>query len=175
MLLPWTFKLVWAPVIDTVTIRPMGGARPWILGAELHDGGLAVGILWLGNFEEHLGGSEGERTFSPEFVYMLGCMFFVHNCFASLQDVCTDALAVDVLPPDEQGRVNGLMWGSKLLGKAFGTIVMAAGDGGGRRISARLGDSCRRRRAVHSAHRHHDVPALDARTARRATVPLEQG
>src|SRR5690606_36392688 len=55
----------------------------------------------------------------------LGIMFFVHNCFASLQDVSTDALAVDVLPAAEQGRVNGLMWGAKLFGKAVGDVGMA--------------------------------------------------
>ena len=43
-------------------------------------------------------------------------VFFVHNCFASLQDVATDALAVDLLEDDERGRVNGMMWASKLLG-----------------------------------------------------------
>ena len=47
-------------------------------------------------------------------------MYFLHNCFASLQDVCTDALAVDVLPTSEHGQTNGLMWGSKLVGKGIG-------------------------------------------------------
>ena len=125
VLLPWTFKLVWAPLIDTLTIRSMGRRRPWIIGAELMMAVTLLGILWLGDFAEHLGsGPDGVRVTS-RFVYLLGCMFFVHNCFASLQDVCTDALAIDVLPPSEQGRVNGLMWGSKLLGKAFGAAVMA--------------------------------------------------
>jgi PAT family beta-lactamase induction signal transducer AmpG len=126
VLLPWTFKLVWAPVIDTLTIRSMGRRRPWIIGAELMMAVSLLGILWLGDFSEQLGVNSGEAKISPRFVFLLGCMFFTHNCFASLQDVCTDALAVDVLPLSEQGRVNGLMWGSKLLGKAFGTVVMAA-------------------------------------------------
>ena len=56
---------------------------------------------------------------------LLGWMFFIHNCFASLQDVSTDALALDVLPPGEQGRANGLMWGSKLVGKGVGGAVLA--------------------------------------------------
>jgi len=124
VLLPWTFKLVWAPLIDTFTIRSMGRRRPWIIGAELMMALSLLSILWMVDFTGQLGGS-GETPMTRQFVYMLGCMFFVHNCFASLQDVSTDALAVDVLPPSEQGRVNGLMWGSKLLGKAFGTVVMA--------------------------------------------------
>ncbi len=125
VLVPWTFKLVWAPVIDTLTIRSMGRRRPWIIGAELMMAVSLLGILWSCDFSEQLGGSPKETQLAPRFILVLGWMFFVHNCFASLQDVCTDALAVDVLPPSEQGRVNGLMWGSKLLGKAFGTIVMA--------------------------------------------------
>ena len=56
-------------------------------------------------------------------IELLGWMFFLHNCFASLQDVATDALAVDILPPHEHGRVNGMMWASKLLGKGIGTAA----------------------------------------------------
>jgi MFS transporter, PAT family, beta-lactamase induction signal transducer AmpG len=55
----------------------------------------------------------------------LAWVFFIHNCFASLQDVATDALAVDLLRESERGRVNGMMWGSKLLGMAFGGAGMA--------------------------------------------------
>lgn len=125
VLLPWTFKLVWAPLIDSVTIRSMGRRRPWIIGAEFMMAASLLWILWVGDFTAQLGGSPTDAKLTPRFVVLLGCMFFVHNCFASLQDVCTDALAIDVLPASEHGRVNGLMWGSKLAGKAFGTIVMA--------------------------------------------------
>ena len=51
---------------------------------------------------------------------ILGWLAFVHNCFNALQDVAVDALAVDLLPPEERGRVTGLMYGSKYLGTAIG-------------------------------------------------------
>ena len=111
VLLPWTFKLIWAPMIDTMTIRSMGRRRPWIIGAELMMAVSLLGILAVGDLTENL--------------RLLGWMFFVHNVFSSLQDVSTDALAVDVLPPEEHGQVNGLMWGSKLIGKGVGGTVMA--------------------------------------------------
>jgi len=111
VLLPWTFKLVWGPLIDSVTIRSMGRRRPWIIFAELMMALSLLGILMLGDLSNNL--------------RMLGWMFFIHNCFASLQDVATDALAVDVLPPEEQGRTNGMMWCSKLVGKAIGASGMA--------------------------------------------------
>lgn len=132
VLMPWTFKLVWGPVIDTVTIRAMGRRRPWIIGSQFMMALTLLGILWLGDLSEPLG-SGGEGDLTRQSVFLLGCMFFVHNCFASLQDVSTDALAIDVLPLAEQGRVNGLMWGAKLFGKAIGAVVMAKvmaiGDG----------------------------------------------
>lgn len=129
ILLPWTFKLVWGPVIDTFTIRSMGRRRPWIIGSQFMMAVTLLGIIWLGNPDEQMTAS---GDISPQYIRWLGLMFFIHNCFASLQDVSTDALAVDVLPPAEQGRVNGLMWGAKLFGKAIGAVVMAkvmsAGD-----------------------------------------------
>jgi len=41
VLVPWSFKLVWAPLIDTMTIRSMGRRRPWIIG-----GGLLTAVGW---------------------------------------------------------------------------------------------------------------------------------
>ena len=106
ILVPWSFKLIWAPLMDTFTIRSMGRRRPWIISAELMMALTLLGFLGLGNPSENL-----------RFILY---MYFLHNCFASLQDVCTDALAVDILPPEEQGKTNGLMWGSKLVGKGIG-------------------------------------------------------
>lgn len=111
VLLPWTFKLIWAPLIDSVTIRSMGKRRPWIILAELMMAVTLLGMLALGDLTQEL--------------QLLGWMFFLHNCFASLQDVCTDAMAVDVLPFNEQAQANGLMWGSKLIGKGAGAAVFA--------------------------------------------------
>jgi PAT family beta-lactamase induction signal transducer AmpG len=109
ILYPWTFKLVWAPLIDSMTVRSMGRRRPWIIGAQLMMAVSLLMLLMLGDLTENIA--------------LLGWMFFLHNCFASLQDVATDALAIDVLPVHEQGRVNGLMWASKLLGKGVGTAA----------------------------------------------------
>ena len=109
VLVPWTFKLVWAPLIDSMTYRAMGRRRVWIIGSELMMAVSLLGILWVGDLAENL--------------QVLGWMFFVHNCFASLQDVATDALAVDILPPGEQGRLAGLMWGVKLGGKGAGGLM----------------------------------------------------
>ena len=51
-------------------------------------------------------------------------ILFIHNIFSSLQDVATDALAVEVLEPDEVARVNGLMFAAKRVGIIFGGAVL---------------------------------------------------
>ena len=108
--LPWTFKLFWGPIIDSFTYRVMGRRRPWILFAQLGMALTLIAMIWMGDISSNIG--------------LLSWMFFFHNCFASLQDVSCDALAVDILLPKEQGKVNGAMWGSKVIGTGMGAIVM---------------------------------------------------
>ena len=104
--LPWTFKFLWGPVIDRYQYRPMGRRRPWILFAE------AGMILTLSLI-----------LFIPDPTTNLNAVvgiFFLYNLFTSLQDVSTDALAVDVLRPDEFEKVNSYMFSSKLVGGMIG-------------------------------------------------------
>ena len=108
--LPWTFKLFWGPVIDSFIYEKMGKRRPWILFAQIGMALSLVAMIFMGDISENIS--------------LLGWMFFFHNCFASLQDVSCDALAVDVLLPEEQGKVNGAMWGSKIIGTGTGAAAM---------------------------------------------------
>jgi PAT family beta-lactamase induction signal transducer AmpG len=112
-LLPWTFKIFWGPIIDSFQFPAMGLRRPWIIFAQLM---MAATVL--------LASTDAEIT-SAETLSLLVAVFFVHNCFASLQDVATDAMAMDLLEPEERGRVNGMMWGSKLVGISIGGAVLA--------------------------------------------------
>lgn len=108
--LPWTFKLFWGPLIDSFTFIKMGRRRPWILFAQL---GMIITLIMMASMRD-----------ISENIIVLGWMFFFHNCFASLQDVSCDALAVDILLPEEQGKVNGAMWGAKVIGTGLGAGVM---------------------------------------------------
>jgi MFS transporter, PAT family, beta-lactamase induction signal transducer AmpG len=118
-LVPWTFKIIWAPVIDSLQLKSMGKRRPWILLAQLL---MTLSLISIIVIEPYLMGENMDMQMS--FKYLLW-IFFVHNIFAVLQDVCTDALAVDILPTEEQGRVNGLMWSSKILGVSAGGAILA--------------------------------------------------
>ena len=108
--LPWTFKLFWGPIIDRFTLRSMGRRRPWIILAQFAMSVTLLAMILIGDL-------------TAEFE-TLAWMVFVHNCFVSLQDVASDALAVDVLLDSERGTVNGLMWASNYAGMAIGGAGM---------------------------------------------------
>ena len=116
--LPYTFKWVWGPVMDLITIPSLGRRRPWIVFAQLMMAATVLVIVAIPDVtqKEHLG--------------TLAWMIFVHTIFNSMQDVAVDALAVDLLDDDERGRANGLMYAFKYAGAIIG------GAGMGRVIEA---------------------------------------
>ena len=108
--LPWTFKFIWGPVIDMIRFPQFGIRRPWVLFAET---GMIVSLATL--------------LFVPDLVasiQLVTILLFIHNLFASLQDVSVDALAVDILEPDEVATVNGLMFAAKRGGIIFGGAIL---------------------------------------------------
>ncbi|HJM13058.1 MAG TPA: MFS transporter [Candidatus Thalassarchaeaceae archaeon] len=110
--LPWTFKWIWGPVIDTLNIPIYGKRRLWVLLSQF---GMAVTI--------------GIILFVPNLIEQIDIvisLMFIHNIFASLQDVSTDALAVDVLQDHEVSKVNGYMFASKRAGMIVGGAVLGS-------------------------------------------------
>ncbi|MEE3089832.1 MAG: MFS transporter [Candidatus Thermoplasmatota archaeon] len=116
--LPWSVKFLWGPVIDRYQIPAYGRRRPWILLAQ-------TGMMLM----------LGAMLFVPDptnNVRTIAIMFLIYNIFTSLQDVSTDALAVDVLQPHEVEKVNSYMFTSKTVGGAIGgaglgTIIVFTG------------------------------------------------
>lgn len=108
--LPWTFKWLWGPLIDLFGIPSMGRRRPWILLAQ----SIVIVLLLIMGLTPGL----------LDDMNTLGWCLFLLNCFVALQDVSVDALAVDLLEPEERGRVNGLMYGSNYGGLALGGAVL---------------------------------------------------
>ena len=111
-LLPWSLKLVVAPLIERFAYLPMGRRRPWLLAGQ---SGLVLSLLGL--------------TLVPDPLHhlaLLAAAVFVVNVFVVMQDVATDSLVIDVVPPAQQGQANGLMWGAKAVGLATSLAVGTA-------------------------------------------------
>lgn len=104
--LPWAFKILFAPFVDKYTNSTMGRRRPWILISQFAMIGTLIGMTSI--------------TGIIEKPIILGLFLFLYNSFCSLQDVSTDALAIDQLKVYERGLANGFMWSGKIVGIAFG-------------------------------------------------------
>ena len=116
--LPWSLKFIWGPVIDAFQYRAMGRRRPWILLAQ---SGMILTLILL----TFIASADSD-------IQVIAVMFFVYNIFTSLQDVSTDALAVDVLKTHELEKVNSYMFTSKAVGgiiggAGLGTIISFTG------------------------------------------------
>jgi PAT family beta-lactamase induction signal transducer AmpG len=116
--LPWSFKFLWGPIIDRFQVPALGRRRPWILIAQTGMVALLVTMLMVPDLTNNIS--------------LLGALFFVYNVFTALQDVSTDALAVDVLQSHEFERVNSYMFTAKSLGgiiggAGLGTIIGVVG------------------------------------------------
>ena len=134
--LPWALKFLWAPVVDRTYSRRLGRRRTWILAMQLA-GTLVLGAIALVPGSEALG--------------VLMAAMFALNLVAATQDIATDGLAVELLPPEERGLANGL----QVAGYRIGMIV-----GGG----VLLG--------LHDDLGHHGVFALMAVFTALSSVPV---
>ena len=119
-ILPWGFKWVWGPVIDRFRFVSMGNRRPWIIIAQSL---MAITLLAMIAIPDMAGNI---KLFGKTFpaLTVLGWLVFVNNCFAALQDVSVDALAVDILEEKERGKVNGFMYASAYFGTFIGGACM---------------------------------------------------
>jgi len=109
IMLPWAFKLLVGPLMDHFEFLPMGKRRPWVLGAQL---GMVVSLLalmWLDDPVAQIG--------------LLTAIGFAINAFTATQDVAVDGMSIDLVPVEEEGRLNAFMSFGKSIGWAITSSV----------------------------------------------------
>ncbi len=107
--IPWAVKFLWAPLVDRYTGGRLGARRTWIVPLQLISALVLIGLAWV-QPKDGLG-------------WILAGVFII-NLLAATQDIATDALAVDVLPPAERGLGNGVQVGAYRLGMIIGGGVL---------------------------------------------------
>jgi MFS transporter, PAT family, beta-lactamase induction signal transducer AmpG len=90
---PWTFKVLWAPLMDRYVPPFWGRRRGWMAVTQLAL--LVLGLMMAG---------VGER---PDTIWVVGALAMAIAVAAASQDIAIDAYAVDVLRKDEQGAAAG--------------------------------------------------------------------
>ena len=105
LLIPWSFKWAWAPIVDLVKLHRFGGRRAWI---ALCTAMMIVTLITVALID-----------FRTNFRLLLA-MIVLNNLFCATQDVAIDSLAVRTLRENELARGNGFMFGGQYAGIALG-------------------------------------------------------
>ncbi len=109
--LPWSFKLLPAPLMDRFTYLAMGRRRPWVILAQ---SGMVISGLAFAFFPGAL-----------DNIVVLTALCFVLNSFSATQDVAVDGMAIDILPVEEQGRANSFMAFGQVIGISISSFASA--------------------------------------------------
>lgn len=113
LVLPWVFKFLWAPLVDALR-TPRWGFRSWIITAQLAMGLALLPLMWLDPVA-HL--------------QWWGALLLLHAFCAATQDVAIDALAINRVPEDQRGLLNGCMQAGMLVGRSVfggGALLLAS-------------------------------------------------
>ncbi len=112
LVLPWTLKFLWAPLVDAVR-GPRWGFRHWAGAAQLGMGLALLPLLFV----------DPASSFGWWVALLL-----IHAVCAATQDVAIDALAVSAVDERERGRLTAAMQIGMLAGRSLfggGAIVLA--------------------------------------------------
>ena len=106
--LPWTFKILIGPFVDTIKLSKMGKRKPWIFFSLL-----SSSLIFI------ISSNYISIELSP---FTIGLNLFAVILSTSILDVATDGLAIDTLNQDERGISNGLMWASRTVGVSSAAV-----------------------------------------------------
>jgi len=109
LLLPWMLKFLWAPLID-VAQSPRWTLKHWIIASQSV---MTLALIPLCFVTPH-------ENFT---LWMI--LLVVHGFAAATQDASIDALAIQTVPDEEKGMINGAMQVGMLIGRSmFGGVIL---------------------------------------------------
>lgn len=109
LMLPWSIKIFWAPLVDRYGVARIGHYRSWILTTQL----LSVLLLIALSFMPITALNE------PQYLLLFFVGLLLMNTTGATQDIATDGLAVNILKSSQTA------WGNTLqvMGSRLGFIV----------------------------------------------------
>ena len=112
LVLPWIFKFIWAPLIDSLR-NEKRGYKFWIFISQLSMGVALLPLIFI----------PPQNNF-----FLWGLFLFIHSFAAASQDVSIDAMVINVIAKNERGKLNGFMNAGMLIGRSIfggGTLIIA--------------------------------------------------
>ena len=118
LVIPWTFKFAWAPLVDVLRSRRWT-LKHWVLSAQFMMAVTLLPLLWIDPVQS---------------MKLLSVFLVMHAIAAATQDVAIDALCISVTDATERGALNGWMQAGMLAGRA-------AMGGGALLLGSLIGDT----------------------------------
>ena len=132
---PFSVKLLWAPIVDSVYNRRFGRRKSWLVPVQYLIG---IFMMVLSYHITSLLGSEGspksgtngpnadEKISSPADVYTLTFVFLIMNFLAATQDIAVDGWALTMLKKRNVGYASTCNTVGQTAGYFLGNVVFLA-------------------------------------------------
>lgn len=109
LMLPWSIKIFWAPLVDQHGSKSRGHYRSWIIPLQWLSVAVLIGLSFL----------PIQALNQPLYLLIFFITLLVMNVIGATQDIATDGLAVNILKNEQQH------WGNtfQVIGSRLGFIV----------------------------------------------------
>ncbi|MFN4367472.1 MAG: MFS transporter [Acinetobacter sp.] len=109
LMLPWSIKIFWAPLVDRHGSSAKGHYRSWIIPLQWLSVAVLIGLSFL----------PIQALNQPMYLLLFFITLLLMNGIGATQDIATDALAVNILKNEQQH------WGNtfQVIGSRLGFIV----------------------------------------------------
>ncbi|CAG0891145.1 unnamed protein product, partial [Darwinula stevensoni] len=119
---PFSIKLLWAPIVDSLFFARMGRRKTWLVPTQYL---LGIGMLLLSYHVDDLLGEDDNPETKPR-VAALTAAFFSLNFLAATQDIAVDGWALTMLKRENVGYASTCNSVGQTTGYFLGYVVFMA-------------------------------------------------
>ncbi|XP_029647152.1 acetyl-coenzyme A transporter 1 [Octopus sinensis] len=116
---PFSLKLLWAPIVDSIFISSLGRRKSWLVPSQYL---ISIFMIFL---SYHITDYLGDKS-TPPSIYFLTFCFFILNFLAATQDIAVDGWALTMLSKDNVGWASTCNSVGQTAGYFLGNVLFLA-------------------------------------------------
>ncbi|CAN7986785.1 unnamed protein product [Ixodes pacificus] len=119
---PFSVKLLWAPIVDSVYSSSFGRRKSWLVPTQY---AIGLFLFWLSRHARALLGDDSEGASAPD-ILLLTVVFVALNFLAATQDIAVDGWALTMLSRRHVGYASTCNSVGQTTGYFLGNVVFLA-------------------------------------------------
>ncbi|CAI9734945.1 acetyl-coenzyme A transporter 1-like [Octopus vulgaris] len=116
---PFSLKLFWAPIVDSIFISSLGRRKSWLVPSQYL---ISIFMIFL---SYHITDYLGDKSTPPK-IYFLTFSFFILNFLAATQDIAVDGWALTMLSKGNVGWASTCNSVGQTAGYFLGNVLFLA-------------------------------------------------